>query len=268
MRRNSGVCNISRFITTLILWFLVAGCGNSDLELFNDLSFPYSTRERIVAHRGVWNVEGGAQNSLDALSRTGELGLWGAEIDVRMTDDCVWVLNHDDYIDEIYIGSCCYTDLNSHTIANGEPIPTIEEAMEIRDGYPEMSLMVEIKSGDASQLSRKLSRQDTDHICFISFSKSICETLLGSGFTDVYLLLTDIDDANIEYLDSFGYKGVSVAYETIYEQPHKFRSLKDAGFKVVAWTVNNPEEIMRLLAMGVDLIATDCADKLVFDEQE
>lgn len=49
----------------------------------------------IVAHRGYWNTEGAAQNSVTALKNAQKMGLYGSEMDVWLTKDGYLVVGHD-----------------------------------------------------------------------------------------------------------------------------------------------------------------------------
>ena len=48
-------------------------------------------KTRVIAHRGYWQTEGSAQNSIRSLERADEIGVYGAEFDVHYTADNVLV---------------------------------------------------------------------------------------------------------------------------------------------------------------------------------
>ena len=49
----------------------------------------------VVAHRGYWDAEGSAQNSIRALVKADSIDCYGSEFDVWMTADGKLVVNHD-----------------------------------------------------------------------------------------------------------------------------------------------------------------------------
>lgn len=53
------------------------------LMAFHVLS-SYS-QTRIIAHRGFWNCDGSAQNSITALKKASQIPVYGSEFDVLMT---------------------------------------------------------------------------------------------------------------------------------------------------------------------------------------
>lgn len=53
---------------------------------------------KVIAHRGYWDCEGSAQNSITALNKAHEVGAYGSEFDVSITADGIPVVNHDDSI--------------------------------------------------------------------------------------------------------------------------------------------------------------------------
>lgn len=62
------------------------------LMAFHVLS-SYS-QTRIIAHRGFWNCDGSAQNSITALKKASQIPVYGSEFDVLMTSDGTLVVNH------------------------------------------------------------------------------------------------------------------------------------------------------------------------------
>lgn len=40
---------------------------------------------KVIAHRGYWDCEGSAQNSIASLKKAAEAGVYGSEFDVQMT---------------------------------------------------------------------------------------------------------------------------------------------------------------------------------------
>ena len=77
------------------------------LVLFLCASSVYS-QTKVIAHRGYWDCEGSAQNSVTALNKAHEVGAYGSEFDVSITADGIPVVNHDDSIQ----GFCIETSLS------------------------------------------------------------------------------------------------------------------------------------------------------------
>ena len=58
---------------------------------------------KVIAHRGYWETEGSAQNSIRSLFKADSIGCYASEFDIWMTKDSVVVLNHDPSINGIVI---------------------------------------------------------------------------------------------------------------------------------------------------------------------
>ena len=69
------------------------------LSMFFCMAMPHlQAQTKVIAHRGFWNTEGSAQNSLTSLRKAAEARLYGSEFDVQMTADSIIVVNHDNAI--------------------------------------------------------------------------------------------------------------------------------------------------------------------------
>ena len=66
-------------------------------------SYWANAQTKVIAHRGFWNCEGSAQNSIAALQKAQEIGVYGSEFDVSITADGIPVVNHDVDIDGLVI---------------------------------------------------------------------------------------------------------------------------------------------------------------------
>mgnify|MGYP003623357823 CR=1 FL=1 len=97
---------------------------------------------KIIAHRGYWDCEGSAQNSIAALQKAHEIGVYGSEFDVWITADGVAIVNHDDSIPCFRIETTRYEQLKDVTLKNGEKIPTLAEYLMEGKKYPDMQLIL------------------------------------------------------------------------------------------------------------------------------
>lgn len=97
----------------------------------------------VVAHRGDWRHA--PENSLQAIRNCMEMGVDMVEIDVRLTNDSVFVLMHDDTIDRTTNGTgrvseMTWAQLSKLYLKDGigaltqHKIPTLEQALEVARG--------------------------------------------------------------------------------------------------------------------------------------
>ena len=111
--------------------------------LFASTSFA---KTKIISHRGFWKTESSAQNSLTALQKAADIGVYGSEFDVLMTKDNVMIVNHDGRIKDMVIEKTFYEELSSITLSNGERLPILEEYLLLGKNNKKIKLILEIKS--------------------------------------------------------------------------------------------------------------------------
>ena len=100
------------------------------LSLFFSLcaiAFSVFAQTGVIAHRGYWQTDNSAQNSITALYKAAEIGCYGAEFDVHMTADGKFIVFHDDEIDGLKISETSYDKLRDFRLENGEILPTLEQ---------------------------------------------------------------------------------------------------------------------------------------------
>ena len=77
------------------------------------------SQTKVIAHRGYWDCEGSAQNSITALNKAHEVGAYGSEFDVSITADGIPVVNHEDSIQGICIETSLNEDIKDQKKKNG-----------------------------------------------------------------------------------------------------------------------------------------------------
>lgn len=219
---------------------------------------------QVVAHRGYWN--GNAQNSIASLKKAQDFGCWGSECDVHLTADGVVVVNHDGTIGGLDIQKSNSGDVRAQTLANGEPVSTLEEYLVQAGKNRDCVLVIELKPHyseeredilvDKCLAALKAHRlYDPKRIAFISFSHHICRKIakLAPGFTNQYLE-GDIAPAD---LHAEGINGIDYEYPVFYKHPEWVKEAHDLGMSVNAWTVNGKEDIEKMRDLGLDQITTN-----------
>lgn len=81
----------------------------------------------VIAHRGASAYE--PENSLAAFRRAVELSADGVELDVHETADGALVVVHDAALDGHLIRDLPLERVRRHRLSNGEPVPTLDEAL-------------------------------------------------------------------------------------------------------------------------------------------
>ncbi|MGL5681958.1 MAG: glycerophosphodiester phosphodiesterase [Marinifilaceae bacterium] len=221
---------------------------------------------KVIAHRGHWEVEGAEQNSISSLKYAGELGVYGSEFDVWLTEDDVPVVHHDSRlkIGVPPIEKSTWNALKHYYLANGEEIPTLEQYLQIGRHYPDMKLILEIKKHSSPQRSRYVARRVlelveqvnlVDQVEYISFSKSVIEELAAQApYTSRSYVKGGITPAEAK---AFGATGIDYPYKELLSNPEWVTQAHDLGMTVNCWTVNHEKDMRKLIDLNVDMITTD-----------
>ncbi|WP_216209193.1 glycerophosphodiester phosphodiesterase [Amycolatopsis aidingensis] len=218
----------------------------------------------IIGHRGA--AGHAPENTLASFRAAVDLGVDYVEADIQATRDGQLVVFHDKLLDRVtgatgYVWDHDYADLTTTTVG-GEPIPLLGELCEVLRGTS-VRLMAEILSPAVTELTLKVLDEslDTDQYLLASFQHDALRdakalrpdvptlALWEGAPVDPVRLLTDC---------GAGYAGLG--FESI--RAEQVRAIQDAGLQVFTWTVNDPREIDRARALGVDGIVSDFPDRV------
>jgi glycerophosphoryl diester phosphodiesterase len=217
------------------------------------------SRPLIIAHRGAAGYE--VENSLAAFRLAGVQGADAVELDIHSTADGALVVHHGETIGDHHIAHMSLADIREHPLANGEPIPTLPEALALI--VPKMIAYVEIKfvakawddrlfeAIERTRAPERIALHAFDHRIIRRMGEKrpfIRRGVLSASYP-VYPVRT-LEDADASILWQHHHH-VDDALVT---------KLHAAGMTVHVWTVNDPAEVRRFLALGVDGICTDYPD--------
>jgi glycerophosphoryl diester phosphodiesterase len=198
------------------------------------------------------------------------LGYRYVETDVHVTSDGVVLAFHDDHLDRVTdrtgaIAELPWSEVRQARVDGREPIPLLEDLL---GTWPELRINIDPKHDEVVEpLATVLTRTDSiDRVCIGSFSDRRLDRLramLGTG------LCTSLGPAAVARLRaaSFGVghprpagccvqvpaeaKGLTLVDERFVRVAHEL------GLAVHVWTIDEPDEMDRLLDLGVDGIMTD-----------
>ncbi len=219
-------------------------------------------RPLAIAHRGASGRE--AENSLAAFRAAAALGADAVELDVHATADGVLVVHHDGAVGRRAIAATPAATVCAHRIANGETVPTLAAALAVilEAG---LTALVEVKALDPRWDAALLALFDASaapgRIAVHSFDHRIIARLgrrrpgLPRG---VLTASYEVHPARA-MLEA----GASAVW------PHRdlvdaelVAAVHGAGGAVYPWTADEPAEIARLLALGVDGVCSNHPDRV------
>lgn len=224
---------------------------------------------RVVAHRGYWNTEGSARNSISALNNAMAIKAYGSEFDVNITSDGVLVVHHDaKTTNGMLIEDHTFVELREKApkLKNDELIPTLDDYLTAWNHNKKTKLVFEIKPQSSPELETRMveacletlrKNNVTDkEVEFISFSYHVCKELKRLRPTAVVMPLSTAV-AEPEQMFKDGMDGFDLHYNVLREHPEWVELAKSQKKIVNVWTVNQEDVMREMIALGVDYITTD-----------
>jgi glycerophosphoryl diester phosphodiesterase len=219
----------------------------------------------VIAHREASAYE--PENSIAAFRAAVALGADGVELDVHDTADGVLVVHHDQLLGGRRMRNLTLAEVRAHQLPNGEPIPTLGEALDALG--PDMLVFIEVKTLDAANDEQLLQAIDAgpapDHCHVHSFDHRIIKrlhdarpSLVGGILSSSYPLepLRPITAAGASEL----WQDQSLIDRQLVTAVHEAGAGAGAGAKIYAWTVDDPVRMRELVAMEVDGICSNKPD--------
>lgn len=220
--------------------------------------------KQVIAHRGYWQTQGSAQNSISSLQNSYKIGVYGSEFDVHITRDNVVVVFHDDDVEGIKIEHANYADIKDKLLANGEHIPTLKEYLAAAKPLGNMRLILEVKEHikksdedrciDATLKMVKEAGLD-ERTEYISFSKHACDYLVTHApQTKVSYLNGDLTPRQAK---AAGYAGIDYEDKVLKEHPSWIKQAHKLGLITNVWTVDDTRDIQYFFKQGINFITTN-----------
>ncbi|GAA2343067.1 glycerophosphodiester phosphodiesterase [Streptomyces kunmingensis] len=227
-----------------------------------------------LAHRG--GAADGLENTVAAFRRAVDLGYRYIETDVHATADGRLVAFHDATLDRVtdgggLIADLPWDDVRHARVAGSEPVPLFEELLET---FPGVRWNVDVKAEPALlPLLDLIGRTRAwDRVCVGSFSESRvarAQALAGPRLATSYGTKGVLGLRLRSYGVPAALRGsavcaqVPVAQYGIRVVDRRFvRAAHARGLQVHVWTVNDEDEMRRLLDLGVDGIVSDHIETL------
>lgn len=233
---------------------------------------------RILAHRGL--AIAAPENTHAAFVAAVAAGADYVETDAHVTADGVVVLSHDPDVPDgggppLDIATVSWDRLSSVDLGGGHRVPRLDETL---TSLPGVRFNIDVKAeGAADPVARTIRRAGAvDRVLVTSFDGATRRRAIAalpgvatSASSD--LILRALIPAHLglsrrvrSVLSGVPCVQVPERYRGIPVVTRRtVRTLHAAGVEVHVWTVNDPDDMRRLVGMGVDGIVTDRCDLAV-----
>ncbi len=226
-----------------------------------------------IAHRGgpQFNQSSLPENSLAAIARALELGVYAVEIDIFQVEGELLV-THDRRLGRVVSGEGIITEqplayLREQRLANGEPIPTLQQVLELVGD--KAMLNIEIKGANSVPALQRVLDE------YVSSRQGNYEQYIISSFDHQQLfqalqLLPQVKRAVLIEGIPLDYaacceplKAYSFNTHLSFLTPELIQDAQQRGLKNWVYTVNHEDDWRALMALGVDSVFTDKPDALL-----
>jgi glycerophosphoryl diester phosphodiesterase len=223
-----------------------------------------SGRPWIIAHRGA--SLRAPENTLAAFRLAAELGADAVELDVRMTADGLLVVHHDDTLAgrDRPISAMLRAEIRE----TAPDVPDLDAALDVcRPMWVDVEIKNDPRDADWDE-ERRIAHQMTEacaghDVVVTSFDPVSVEIAAAAGLRTGLLLARGVDPATAAGLAAdAGHRFLLPHHSTLAGAagPHIIAAARAAEIEVAVWTVDEPDDIARLAALGVGGIATNAPD--------
>ena len=220
----------------------------------------------ITGHRG--SKVRAPENTLSALRQAIAEGADFAEIDVQTTADGVVVLLHDADLMRVASVNRRLRDINYHELSDidvgswfapefsSERIPTLQEAIDLARDRIKLNIELKFTWRDPTLTEKVVNiirQNEFSSDCVVSSLNFSAVTEIKQSFPELitgFIVLQAVGNLSRMEVD---FLSISAARAT----PRLVRGVHRRGEKVHVWTVNDPNNALSMIEMGVDNIITD-----------
>lgn len=229
----------------------------------------------VIAHRGA--SAQAPENTLAAFIKAKQLGLNWVEFDVMVTATEEAIIFHDDQLERTTNGKglvvdCSYTHLKTldagswfDPIFSTQNIPSLQEVLQVLHTHS-LAANLEIKpvlgyeQATVQRIFEILSQSKISlpyPLLISSFSPHVLKRVREISPTSLIGVLVETWQDNWQYLCK-EVNAISIHINQDQLTPERINEIKEKGYLLLSYTVNNIERAHQLLSWGVDAIFSDC----------
>lgn len=226
-------------------------------------------RPMIIGHRGAMGYE--TENTLASVAKAMELGVDMIEIDVFRIKSGEIVVFHDERVDRLAnsggrIEEYYVVEMRRLTLDGGHQIPLLQEVLRLVDN--KVDLNIELKGADTADkvhfiVSYYIEKYGwtPDRFLISSFNWEELKKYRAKDPDARIAVLVEGDPMEaLEIATELKAEAINPNYTKL--NAENIARIHQEGFKVYAWTVNDPADFQQLKAIGVDAVFSNYPDKM------
>ncbi|HET9466992.1 MAG TPA: glycerophosphodiester phosphodiesterase family protein [Vicinamibacterales bacterium] len=233
------------------------------------LVFAHRGGSKIGLPAGAHSAKAGPENTLAAFDRGLSVGADGLELDVHLSRDKTVVVHHDARLDRTTRAKGLLNERTAEELAALD-VPALRDVLA---RYPDIGIIIELKERGAelaTAVVEEVRRANAiSRVCLGSFSVSALRAaraaapgIMTSGARfevrmALYRSWCGLSPGRVPYQ---AFQVPETSGRTRVVSPRFVELAHKSGIAVQVWTVDEPEDIRRLLSWGVDGIISDRPD--------
>ena len=223
----------------------------------------------VIGHRGAMGHE--TENTLASVQKAIDLGADMIEIDVFKIDSGEIVVFHDETLERLSnaggkIEEYNIYDLKSVILDGGHKIPMLQDVLKLIDN--KVALNIELKGDNTADRVNFITDYyirergwSPENFVISSFNWDQLKRMRELNAEVAIAVLTEEDPLDaIAMAEELNAIAINPWYKSLTAENTK--EIQGKGFKVFTYTVNEPEDLQRMIDYGVDGIFTNYPDRL------
>ena len=223
----------------------------------------------VIGHRGAMGHE--TENTLASVQKALDLGVDMIEIDVFKIQSGEIVVFHDETVDRLAnsggrIEDYTIFDLRQLTLDGGHKIPMLQDVLKLIDN--KVSLNIELKGANTSDRVNfimdyyiKEKGWSPENFIISSFNwEELKEMRKINKNVAIAVLTEDEPEDAIPIAKELNAQAINPNFKSLTAE--NSLAIKEAGFKIYVWTVNEPQDINAMKRLDVDGIITNFPERV------
>lgn len=245
-----------KFTGILSLVFLFLSCENMNKPL-------------VIGHRGAMGHE--TENTLASVQKALDLGVDMIEIDVFNAQGGETIVFHDETLERLTnaggeIEDWSYFELQKVIVEGGHKIPLLQDVLKLINH--KVRLNIELKGGGTTDRVNFITNYyiekkgwSLDDFLISSFKWDELREMRKINPDIPIAILTEEDPVDaINIAKELNAEAINPNFQMLTEENSK--KIKDSGFKIYTWTVNEPQDITAMKNFDVDGIITNYPERV------